>query len=58
VAFRDHVWIVYVWHGFIVPSINRIGIRAWPHEIQELNKTRPRKAQKLQEKMDRLQVLS
>ncbi|MDQ5810964.1 MAG: hypothetical protein M3358_09480 [Actinomycetota bacterium] len=26
-AFRDHVWIVYVWHGFIVPSINRIGIR-------------------------------
>ena len=33
-------------------------LRAWPHDIQKLNKTRPRKAQKLQEKMDRFQALS
>ena len=25
-VFSDHPWIVYVWHGFIVPLTNLIGI--------------------------------
>ena len=25
--FSDHLWVVYVWHAFIVPLMRRIGIR-------------------------------
>jgi hypothetical protein len=32
-------------------------LESWPREIQELNRTRPRQADKIQQKLDRLQEL-
>ena len=32
-------------------------LESWPQEIQEFNKTRPKQAQKLQDKLNRLQEL-
>jgi hypothetical protein len=33
-------------------------LESWPHEIQELKRTRPKQAEKLQDKLDRLQDLT
>ena len=33
-------------------------LESWPKEIQELKRTRPKQAEKLQEKLDRLQELT
>ena len=33
-------------------------LAAWPQEIQELKRTRPKKAEKLQGKLDRLRELA
>jgi hypothetical protein len=32
-------------------------LNSWPHEVQELNRTRPKQAEKLQDKLDRLREL-
>ena len=32
-------------------------LESWPQEIQELNRTRPKQAKKLQQKLDRLREL-
>ena len=33
-------------------------LESWPQEIQELKRTRPKQAEKLQDKLDRLQQLT
>jgi hypothetical protein len=33
-------------------------LESWPQEIQELKRTRPKQAEKLQDKLDRLQELT
>jgi hypothetical protein len=32
-------------------------LNSWPHEVQELKRTRPKQAEKLQDKLDRLREL-
>jgi hypothetical protein len=32
-------------------------LNSWPHEVQELNRARPKQAEKLQDKLDRLREL-